>query len=172
MNVVDKFSNVSSQEKSIIDKLNDMIDGESAETKSMKNLIAMVSQTDSTALILGETGTGKDIVAQAIHKCSKKKGPFFTVNCAEITSELLESELKDQLKEARLAAQKVILEAEEDSDNLYKEALALANADANASREKARREIDLQRDDALNQLKSEADTVSYTHLTLPTNREV
>jgi F-type H+-transporting ATPase subunit b len=73
--------------------------------------------------------------------------------------ELLEAELKDQLKEARLAAQKVILEAEVDSDNLYKEALALANADANASREKARREIDSQRDDALNQLKSEADNL-------------
>jgi sigma-54 specific flagellar transcriptional regulator A len=73
MNVVDKLSSKSSQERSIIDKLNDMIDGESAETKSMKNLIAMVSQTDSTALILGETGTGKDIIAQAIHKCSKKK---------------------------------------------------------------------------------------------------
>ena len=93
MNVVDKLSNKSSKEKSIIDKLNDMIDGESAETKSMKNLIAMVSQTDSTALILGETGTGKDIIAQAIHKCSKKKGPFVTVNCAAIPSELLESEL-------------------------------------------------------------------------------
>ena len=93
MNVVDKLSNKSSQEKSIMDKLNDMIDGESTETKSMKNLIAMVSQTDSTALILGETGTGKDIIAQAIHKCSKKKGPFVTVNCAAIPSELLESEL-------------------------------------------------------------------------------
>ena len=93
MNVVDKLSSKSSQERSIIDKLNDMIDGESAETKSMKNLIAMVSQTDSTALILGETGTGKDIIAQAIHKCSKKKGPFVTVNCAAIPSELLESEL-------------------------------------------------------------------------------
>ena len=53
----------------------------------------MGSQTDSTALILGETGTGKDIVAQAIHKCSNKKGPFITVNCAAIPSELLESEL-------------------------------------------------------------------------------
>ena len=53
--------------------LNQMIDGESPATKSMKNLIAMVSQTDSTALILGETGTGKDVVAQAIHKCSKRK---------------------------------------------------------------------------------------------------
>ena len=93
MNVVDKLTNSSEQNKSIIGTLNEMIDGESPETKSMKNLIAMVSQTDSTALILGETGTGKDIVAQAIHKCSNKKGPFITVNCAAIPSELLESEL-------------------------------------------------------------------------------
>ena len=93
MNVVDKLTSPSDQNKSTLDKLNKMIDGESPETKSMKNLIAMVSQTDSTALILGETGTGKDIVAQAIHKCSNKKGSFITVNCAAIPSELLESEL-------------------------------------------------------------------------------
>ena len=93
MNVVDKLTSPSKQNKSTIDQLNKMIDGESPATKSMKNLIAMVSQTDSTALILGETGTGKDIVAQAIHKCSNKKGPFITVNCAAIPSELLESEL-------------------------------------------------------------------------------
>ncbi len=93
MNVVDKQTSEPTQYKSSLDKLNEMIDGESPETKSMKNLIAMVSQTDSTALILGETGTGKDVVAQAIHKCSNKKGPFITVNCAAIPSELLESEL-------------------------------------------------------------------------------
>ena len=98
MNVVDKLTIHLEQNKSILDKLNKMIDGESPETKSMKNLIAMVSQTDSTALILGETGTGKDIVAQAIHKCSNKKGPFITVNCAAIPSELLESELLDMKK--------------------------------------------------------------------------
>ncbi len=93
MNVVDKSTSSSKQNQSTLVKLNKMIDGESPETKSMKNLISMVSQTDSTALILGETGTGKDIVAQAIHKCSNKKGPFITVNCAAIPSELLESEL-------------------------------------------------------------------------------
>ena len=93
MNVVDKLTSKPEQNRSTLDILNNMIDGESPETKSMKNLIAMVSQTDSTALILGETGTGKDIVAQAIHKCSSKKGPFVTVNCAAIPSELLESEL-------------------------------------------------------------------------------
>src|SRR6056300_1588532 len=86
--------------------LNQMIDGESSATKSMKNLIAMVSQTDSTALILGETGTGKDIVTQAIHKCSKKKGPLVTVNCAAIPSELLESELFGHEKGAFTGADK------------------------------------------------------------------
>ena len=73
--------------------------------------------------------------------------------------EKLESDLKNQLKEARIAAQKVILEAEQDSDNLYKEALALATSEANSSREDARREIDSQRDKALNQLKSEANNL-------------
>jgi len=71
--------------------------------------------------------------------------------------EKLEADLKNQLKEARLAAQKVINEAEEDSDKLYREALALATSEANASREEARNEIDSQRDSAINQLKSDAD---------------
>ena len=71
--------------------------------------------------------------------------------------EKLENDLKDQLKGARQAAQKVISEAEEDSEKLYKEALALANSEANASREKVRKEIDSQRESALNQLKSDAD---------------
>ncbi len=71
--------------------------------------------------------------------------------------EQLESDLKNQLKEARQAAQKVINDAEEDSEKLYREALALATSEANASREEARKEIDSQRDSALTQLKSDAD---------------
>jgi len=71
--------------------------------------------------------------------------------------EKLENDLKEQLKEARLAAQKLIHEAEQDSDKLYREALALATSEANASREAARKEIDSQRDLALGQLKSDAD---------------
>jgi len=69
----------------------------------------------------------------------------------------LESDLREQLKGARLAAQKVINEAEQDSDQLYREAMALATAEANSSREEARREIDSQRENALNQLKADAD---------------
>ena len=71
----------------------------------------------------------------------------------------LEAELKDQLKQARQAAQKVINDAEQDSDKLYREAMALATSEANASREKARREIDAQRDSALTQLKADADNL-------------
>jgi len=70
--------------------------------------------------------------------------------------EKLESDLKNQLKEARQAAQAVINEAEADSESLYKEALALATAEANASREESRRTIDSQRESALNQLQSDA----------------
>jgi len=71
--------------------------------------------------------------------------------------EQLETDLKNQLKEARQAAQSVINEAEADSETLYKEALTLATAEANASREQARREIDSQKESALNQLKVDAD---------------
>ncbi len=71
--------------------------------------------------------------------------------------EKLEGELRDQLKGARQAAQKLINDAEQDSDRLYREALALATAEANASREAARREIDSQRESALNQLKIDSE---------------
>ena len=74
---------------------------------------------------------------------------------AEVES--LEADLRDQLKEARQAAQKVINDAEQESDQLYREALALATADANASKEKARQEIESQKDSALTQLKSDSD---------------
>jgi len=73
--------------------------------------------------------------------------------------ERLEADLKNQLKEARQAAQKVINDAEQDSDKLYREAMALATADANASREKARREIDAQREAALKKLKADSDNL-------------
>jgi len=69
----------------------------------------------------------------------------------------LEADLRDQLKEARQQAQLLIVEAEQEVDKLYREALALAQADANASREKARREIEQQRDQALAALGAQAD---------------
>jgi F-type H+-transporting ATPase subunit b len=69
----------------------------------------------------------------------------------------LEAELTEQLKEARQQGQALILEAEQEVDKIYREALAAAQADAIASREKARREIETQKQQALDSLKTESD---------------
>jgi DNA-binding NtrC family response regulator len=56
--------------------------------------IRKVAPTDATALLLGETGTGKELVARAIHKLSPRRtGPFVPVNCSSVAEGLLESEL-------------------------------------------------------------------------------
>ena len=58
------------------------------------NLIPRFAQTDSAVLIVGETGTGKELVAAAIHRQSRRStGEFFTINCGALTETLLESEL-------------------------------------------------------------------------------
>lgn len=69
----------------------------------------------------------------------------------------LEADLATQLKEARLEAQALIVVAEQESDKLYREALATAQAEANAVREKARREIEAEKDQALASLQGQAD---------------
>ena len=69
----------------------------------------------------------------------------------------LEAELTEQLKDARQQGQALILEAEQEVDKIYREALAVAQADAIATREKARREIETQKEQALDSLKVEAD---------------
>ena len=72
----------------------------------------------------------------------------------------LEADLTEQLREARQAAQSAIVEAEQEVDKLYREALAAAEAEANRTREQARREIESQREAAQTQLMSKVDQLS------------
>src|SRR6478609_5301394 len=76
------------------DVIRDGIVGRSPALRSVLEEIDMVAPTDSTVLICGETGTGKELIARAVHTRSARRAhPFVEVNCAAIPSGLLESEL-------------------------------------------------------------------------------
>lgn len=68
--------------------------GESPALKEVSHRVEVIAASDATVLLLGETGTGKDLIAHAIHRTSKRgERPFITLNCAAIPTGLLESEL-------------------------------------------------------------------------------
>jgi len=79
--------------KKKVSKKYEMI-GDSKEIAAIKEMIARVAPTDARVFITGKNGTGKELVARALHELSNRaKGPFIEVNCAAIPSELIESEL-------------------------------------------------------------------------------
>jgi two-component system, NtrC family, response regulator AtoC len=68
--------------------------GRSPEMEQIYRFLPMIAQSESSVLLTGETGTGKDLVAEAIHQGSPRaKGPFIKVNCGALPATLLESEL-------------------------------------------------------------------------------
>ena len=93
------FSRVASRGRQAMEgkTANDSFEGIVGASRSLRevlDLVRTVAPTDSTALILGETGTGKELIARAIHNISRRSGhPFVRLNCAAIPFDLLESEL-------------------------------------------------------------------------------
>ena len=97
--------------------IDEIILGNSLAVKEMKKLIEMVSKSNTTVLIQGETGTGKELVAEALHVASGRKGNNISVNCAAIPSELLESELFGHEKGAFTGADRARPGRFEQADN-------------------------------------------------------
>ena len=100
-----KITKISKIDKEIyrIDKKIGMDDfiGDNQKIKNIKNIINKVAKTNSTILITGETGTGKELVARLIHSLSNRENyPFISINCGAIPENLLESELFGYVKGA------------------------------------------------------------------------
>ncbi len=97
---IDKLKNKLEQEKHyLLDEINlttsfqEMI-GNSATIQKTLNKVRQVAPLETTVLIVGETGTGKELIARAVHNLSKRNGQaFITVNCAALPVQLIESEL-------------------------------------------------------------------------------
>jgi formate hydrogenlyase transcriptional activator len=89
----ERVERIEDQGDDVKDNFEEMV-GSSAVMRRVQRLIEVVAPTDATVLILGETGTGKELAARAVHRMSPRRNlPFITLNCAAIPTGLLESEL-------------------------------------------------------------------------------
>ena len=85
----------------------EQIIGQSRKMQEIFELLPIAARTDASVLITGETGTGKDLVAEAIHKSSpRSRYPFIKINCGALPESLLESELFGHVRGAFTGADK------------------------------------------------------------------
>jgi formate hydrogenlyase transcriptional activator len=88
------FGQRRSRERQAPERRFEQIVGSSPKLEAVLNQVVKVAPSDSSVLVLGETGTGKELIARAIHNLSARCGrPFVRLNCAAIPLDLLESEL-------------------------------------------------------------------------------
>lgn len=101
--------------------VNQLIVGKSSPMVALKKLISTVAVSDAPVMVLGPTGAGKELVAEAVHRASGRDGTLIAVNCAAIPSELLESELFGHEKGAFTGAdrQKIGLIEQADGGTLF-----------------------------------------------------
>ena len=98
---VERYENRIKESQPSASAVTERIIGDSPVMRELYKLLGRVASTDSSVLITGETGTGKDLFARAIHYHSARRDkPFIMVNCASIPGELLESELFGHVKGA------------------------------------------------------------------------
>jgi formate hydrogenlyase transcriptional activator len=100
-----EMENIYLREEIKLQYVHEEIVGRSEKMKKALSQVEQVARTDSTVLIQGETGTGKELLARAIHQLSNRKGrPLVTVNCASLPPTLIESELFGREKGAYTGA--------------------------------------------------------------------
>jgi formate hydrogenlyase transcriptional activator len=97
--------NISLRDQIDFEQKHDEIIGQSSEIRNVLVQLEQVASTDSTVLLLGETGTGKELLARAIHNLSKRKDrPMIKLNCAALPATLIEAELFGREKGAYTGA--------------------------------------------------------------------
>lgn len=101
--IIEDISLLTGSNDSILGQNNDTADfiGYSVQIQKVFELIPLMAQTDASVMITGETGTGKDKIAEIIHKnSSRSRHPFIKINCGALPAGLLESELFGHVKGA------------------------------------------------------------------------
>jgi len=89
-----------------VDAIEEII-GSSSAARNLKERIRLFAGVDSTVLIAGESGSGKELIARAVHAASaRRSGPFVTVNCGAIPADIIESELFGHVKGSFTSAER------------------------------------------------------------------
>ena len=144
--------------------------GKSHALRRVLEQVAIVAPTDSTVLLHGDTGTGKELIARAIHKLSTRRDrPFVCVNCAAIPSGLLESELFGHEKGAFTGAlmQKKGRFEIADNGSLFLDEIGDISLDLQPKLLRALQEQDFERLGSARTIHVNVRIIAATHRTLP-----